>query len=305
MNDLVSELEALELHEAAIERSFVDAGLHFRAISDGKLYRAAGYSTWEDYCQEKWGRGRNYINKLIAATEVVSNLGTIVPILPITESQVRPLTRLTPDEQREVWPQVVETAPNGKITAAHVQAVVDERMGRNGSAQPHVVHNSGNNEWYTPPEYIEAARQVMGGIDLDPASSAVANAKIRAIEYYSVDDNGLDQEWAGRVWMNPPYASDLIGKFCARLAAHYDAGMVTQAIVLVNNATETAWFKLLAERAAAICFPSGRVRFWSPDGTPGAPLQGQAVLYLGDDVAAFHAAFSTFGQVLCPYSKTI
>lgn len=183
-----------------------------------------------------------------------------------------------------------------------VETVLTGKNG-NGASVPHVSYNSGNNEWYTPADYIEAARHVMGDIDLDPASSAVANAKIKAAEYYSVDDNGLDQEWEGRVWMNPPYASDLIGKFCARLAASFDAGMVPEAIVLVNNATETAWFRLVADRASAICFPSGRVRFWSPDGTPGAPLQGQAVLYLGANVAAFSAAFSTFGLVLCPYSS--
>jgi hypothetical protein len=56
---------------------------------------------------------------LISAAETIENLktGTIVPVLPATESQARPLTRLEPDLQRAVWHEVAATAPNGKITA--------------------------------------------------------------------------------------------------------------------------------------------------------------------------------------------
>jgi hypothetical protein len=98
------------------------------------------------------------------------------------------------------------------------------------------------------------------------------------------------------VWLNPPYAAGLVDKFAEKLVAHYEAGEVTAAIVLVNNATETRWFRRLADAASAVCYPTGRVRFLEPDGTPGAPLQGQAVLYLGNDVEAFMRAFNRFGH---------
>jgi len=159
--------------------------------------------------------------------------------------------------------------------------------------KPHVANNSGNNEWYTPAEYIEAARRVLGTIDLDPASSDVANEVVKATHIYTDKDNGLSQDWSGNIWMNPPYASDLIGKFCDKLDA--SIGQVTQAIVLVNNATETAWFSTLIELASAVVFPRGRVKFWKPDGTAGAPLQGQAVIYIGEFPGSFMDEFSVFG----------
>ena len=161
----------------------------------------------------------------------------------------------------------------------------------------HVAHNSGNNEWYTPGSYIDAAHEAMGGIDLDPASSHVANKVVRAATHYTAKDNGLEQAWGGRVWMNPPYEHPLVADFCKMLATEYAAGRVRAAVALTNNATETKWWQGLAKEASAVCFPAGRVRFWALGKTSAAPLQGQSLLYLGPDVAAFEAAFSPLGMV--------
>ena len=160
---------------------------------------------------------------------------------------------------------------------------------------PHVARNSGNNEWYTPGDITALAREVMGGIDLDPASSEVANRSVGADVFYTEDDDGLSFAWHGRIWLNPPYSTGLIDKFCSKVVYHFSSGDIESGIVLVNNATETGWFQELCTVAAAIVFPKSRVRFLSPDGTRGAPLQGQAILYFGEAPDGFIYAFSAMG----------
>jgi phage N-6-adenine-methyltransferase len=164
----------------------------------------------------------------------------------------------------------------------------------------HLANNSGDFEWYTAEVYVKPATVVMGGIDLDPASSPEANKTVGATIFYRAEDNSLGQNWRGRVWMNPPYAQPLIGQFTAKLAESYTAKEVTQACVLVNNATETTWFQELAGVGSAICFLRGRVRFWHPEKESVSPLQGQAVIYLGDNVKRFRAEYARFGFTVTP-----
>lgn len=167
------------------------------------------------------------------------------------------------------------------------------------TAKPHVSHNSGQNEWYTPANIIEAARRVMGEITLDPASSAIANRVVGATYFYTNEDDGLAQDWTGCVWLNPPYSQPEIGQFADKV--HQELRAVEQICILVNNATETAWFQRLLEVADSVCFLSSRVKFLDTNLKPtGAPLQGQAVLYAGPNTDAFCAEFSRLGAILEP-----
>lgn len=110
----------------------------------------------------------------------------------------------------------------------------------------------------------------MGSIDLDPASNEVANSWIQADTFYSLENQGLDKEWAGNVWMNPPYDS----KSLKPLAAKLFNSEVNQAIVLTNNNTDTKVGQEFLQWADAICLVAGRVKFMKPDGTENkTPLQ--------------------------------
>ena len=165
------------------------------------------------------------------------------------------------------------------------------------SDENHLANGTGENEWYTPQKYIEAAKDVMGGIDLDPASSELAQEHIRADAYFTQEDNALTKEWFGRVWLNPPYSKELIGPFVHKLADEIGSGRVQEAILLTHNYTDTAWFHTAESAAARICFTRGRIAFESPSGEKAAPTQGQAFFYYGDNIDAFESVFTEFGFI--------
>lgn len=155
----------------------------------------------------------------------------------------------------------------------------------------HRAQGTGENEWYTPAQYIELARRVMGGFDVDPASNPIAQETVRASIYYTEETNGLDKPWNGRVWLNPPYAQPAISHFADKIVEEAQSGRCTEAIVLTHNYTDTGWFQKMARAASAICFTRGRIRFESPSGERASPTQGQAFFYFGPNIEAFVSAF--------------
>lgn len=162
----------------------------------------------------------------------------------------------------------------------------------------HRAQGTGENEWYTPEEYVDTVREFLGGIDLDPASSEVAQKVVQAGRFFTIEDNGLEQDWAGKVWLNPPYAQPAISHFITKAVDEFNAGNVDEAVVLTHNYTDTAWFHNAATNCSAICFTRGRIGFVSPEGKKAAPTQGQAFFYFGERVEQFRDAFSKTGFVV-------
>ncbi|SRR6266568_2332550 len=162
--------------------------------------------------------------------------------------------------------------------------------------------SSESEEWYTPRKYIEAARQVMGAIDLDPASNPFANQIVKASRYYTKEDNGLTYPWTGRVWLNPPYGKDdRRGKsnqemWSHRLIAQYQAGITTEAVLLVNAVTGNAWFQPLWNYP--ICFTNHRIRFYNAQVEAGQPTHSNVLVYFGKNEQKFLETFRKFGRIV-------
>ena len=122
-----------------------------------------------------------------------------------------------------------------------------------------------NDEWLTPPEIIKS----LGEFDIDPCAP-IARPWNTAKNHFNVNDDGLNQEWLGRVWCNPPYGRHT-AKWLDKLKKHNNG------IALIFARTETKmFFEHVWNDAIGILFFKGRLTFLNVDGskpkhTGGAP----------------------------------
>ena len=126
---------------------------------------------------------------------------------------------------------------------------------------------SGTDVWLTPPALLKK----LGEFDLDPCSP-LDRPWDTAKHHYTIEDDGLAQEWFGRVWCNPPYGKGMV-PFLRRVVEHGNA------MVLIFARTETkAFFDYVWEYADAILFIKGRINFCTPDGKPAGAAGSPSVL---------------------------
>lgn len=115
-------------------------------------------------------------------------------------------------------------------------------------------------EWLTPPEILhDLQRPPYGVFDLDPCSP-VNRPWDTAKLHYTSDDDGLIQDWTGRVWLNPPYGPQT-AEWLKKLSQHGNG------IALIFARTETAmFFNYVWPKALAMRFMQGRLFFHTVDG---------------------------------------
>ncbi|WP_304634026.1 hypothetical protein [Pseudoalteromonas sp.] len=188
-------------------------------------------------------------------------------------------------------------------------------------------------DYYTPPEISDLARDLMGSIDLDPASSSIANQNVKADKFFTILDDGLKQEWSGRVFMNHPFhrgekacepkCKKLMCKrptkkspnrrghcitedipsnndWINKLLDSYNSGKVTEAVIITFASTSEDWFWPLLDYPK--CYPKGRVHYYKPNGErKGSATKGSVITYIGPNVKRFAQTFSRFGKIHVPY----
>lgn len=188
-------------------------------------------------------------------------------------------------------------------------------------------HSMDSPEWYTPSPFVEAAREVMGGIDLDPASHEEANLIVKAEQFFTAEDDGLIQRWRGRIFLNPPGGKGpnkkpLVPQFWWKL--HYEYAIATSA----DERFEAVWIGYSLEQlqtlqnvrgvpspvVCPICIPNQRIAFVENEAKKAAriakliadgknpneksqPSHANYIVYVGPNSGRFSKVFSQFGQV--------
>lgn len=160
--------------------------------------------------------------------------------------------------------------------------------------------DSGSDEYFTPSEIVDAARRVMGSIDLDPASSLVANQKVKAARIFTLADNGLSQQWEGTVWLNHPFGKTTNKTWISKICSEYASGRIPAAICICFASTSEQWFRPLLVQPQ--CFIHRRTNYFLPDGTlKKGVTKGSVVTYFGRNVKQFAIEFSEIGTVKIHY----
>lgn len=121
------------------------------------------------------------------------------------------------------------------------------------------LFSSTTEEWYTPQDFFEKCSKEVGGFDLDPCSTA-ENAKCS--KFFTKEDNGLAQEWKGKVWVNPPYGR-AIYNWVRKCSEEVKKEKVEAIYLLIPSRTDTKYFHefLYQKETVELRFIKGRLKF--------------------------------------------
>jgi hypothetical protein len=151
----------------------------------------------------------------------------------------------------------------------------------------------------TPPELLKPVYEFFGGgIDLDPCSNQYATVEAKT----KMVDSGLDIEWEGNVYCNPPYSEKAL--WSRKATESYTKHLfTTQVLLLIPCNPSTKWWQeYLSVKssvgAEAICFLNKRVRFW----LDGKPAKHTArfdcnIAYYGRERENFETTFEKYGAI--------
>jgi phage N-6-adenine-methyltransferase len=228
-------------------------------LYDGQAHTALGYASWHSYCEAEFDFKQAQAYRLLHAGQVNAIIQMDNATL-LTESHARELAplRRQPEKVRDAW---TEASADGEPTAVKVREAVGRQMG--------VHYSSETPEWSTPQDLFDELHSEFE-FELDVCATA-DNAKCE--RYFSVDQNGLEQEWRGVCWMNPPYG-DAIKQWVTK--AHESALAGATVACLVPARVDTGWWWDHC-RYGEIRFLRGRLKFGGGDTS--APFPSAVVIF--------------------------
>lgn len=178
-------------------------------------------------------------------------------------------------------------------------------------------HSCDSPEWYSPTLLVKGAREVMGGIDLDPASHEEANTRLQVPRFYSKEENGLLLPWFGRVFHNPP--GGLVGEFWKKALKEWERGHFEQMIWIGYSLEQLQTLQQCGAASTPLdfptCFTSKRIAFvengakkaeriakllarGKKPNPNSSPSHSNYITYFGRNTMRFVSVFGRFGQVV-------
>jgi phage N-6-adenine-methyltransferase len=143
-----------------------------------------------------------------------------------------------------------------------------------------LMFSSETDMWATPQNFFDKLNAFFR-FELDVCATP-ENSKCKS--YFTELQNGLNQDWIGTVWMNPPYGRE-IGKWVAR--AYAQSRLHGSTIVcLLPARTDTKWWHDYCVKGE-ITFIKGRLKFG--DAKNSAPFPSAVVIFRPTVAEAIHA----------------
>jgi hypothetical protein len=149
-------------------------------------------------------------------------------------------------------------------------------------------------DYFTPPEIVNAAREGMGAIDLDAASHWLANREHKIPRYFHIGYSAFEHDWEGCVWLNPPYGDN--ERWWSRALDFIETGQVEQICILSPVwAFTTQIAQPLMARSTAMTLLSPTPKFWGNSANREGSNMPHAIVYIGHRPAEVLRAFGAFG----------
>lgn len=163
-------------------------------------------------------------------------------------------------------------------------------------------------EWYTPASIIALVRMALPGgrINLDPASSELANRTVQAERIFTKDDDGLRQPlWDGpNIFLNPPFGKvrneSLAGIWLEEMYRRWNLMQFREGIALTHTRCGYEWWEEMF-RFVPTCLTRAKISFVPADGRKaGGSKTSQSFFYFGNDPKKFQQVFKYLGRVILP-----